>query len=185
MKTYSCGLNWFGPFTTPQQVKEWEESNGNDTYLYLIRGKKKVRNKKVHAYYCGQAYKQSAGKRIRNKHHHIEEVAQAADHLCIYVAKFDGIVPTKKLLDVVENLFISFLFQHLVKEPDTMLNKQRFYKPTNNCYVVNNWFSPSMKEILRYKKDSFCKLIPDTICYYAETGAIYGASKIKHIVDLD
>ena len=21
MKTYSCGLNWFGPFTTPQQVK--------------------------------------------------------------------------------------------------------------------------------------------------------------------
>ena len=111
MKTYSCGLNWFGPFTTPQQVKEWEESNGNDTYLYLIRGKKKVRNKKVHAYYCGQAYKQSAGKRIRNKHHHIEEVVQDADHLCIYVAKFDGIVPTKKLLDVVENLFISFLFQ--------------------------------------------------------------------------
>ena len=41
MKTYSCGLNWFGPFTNIQQVKEWEESNGNDTYLYLIRGKKK------------------------------------------------------------------------------------------------------------------------------------------------
>ena len=104
MKTYSCGLNWFGPFTTPHQVKEWEERNGNDTYLYLIRGKKK----EVRAYYCGQAYKQSAGKRIRNKHHHIEEVAQDTDHLCIYVAKFDGIVPTKKLLDVVENLFISF-----------------------------------------------------------------------------
>ena len=144
MKTYSCGLNWFGPFTNIQQVKEWEESNGNDTYLYLIRGKKKYA-KKVRAYYCGQAYKQSAGKRIRNKHHHIEEVAQAADHLCIYVAKFDGIVPTKKLLNVVENLFISFLFQHLVNEPDIMLNKQSFYKPKNNCYVVNNWFSPSMK----------------------------------------
>ena len=185
MKTYSCGLNWFGPFTNIQQVKEWEDSNGNDTYLYLIRGKKKVGKKKGHAYYCGQAYKQSAGKRIRNKHHHIEEVVQEADHLCIYVAKFDGIVPTKKHLNVVENLFISFLFQHLVKEPDIMLNKQSFYKPKNNCYVVNNWFSPSLKEILRYKKDSFCKLIPDTICYYAETGVIYGASKIKHIVDLD
>ena len=46
MKTYSCGLNWFGPFTTPQQVKEWEESNGNDTYLYLIRGKKKWAKKR-------------------------------------------------------------------------------------------------------------------------------------------
>ena len=41
MKTYSCGLNWFGPFTNIQQVKEWEESNGNDTYLYLLRGNKK------------------------------------------------------------------------------------------------------------------------------------------------
>lgn len=46
MKTYSCGLNWFGPFTNIQQVKEWEESNGNDTYLYLIRGKKKVGKKR-------------------------------------------------------------------------------------------------------------------------------------------
>ena len=45
MKTYSCGLNWFGPFTNIQQVKEWEDSNGNDTNLYLIRGKKKVRKK--------------------------------------------------------------------------------------------------------------------------------------------
>ena len=48
MKTYSCGLNWFGPFTNIQQVKEWEDSNGNDTYLYLIRGKKKYAKKYVH-----------------------------------------------------------------------------------------------------------------------------------------
>ena len=52
MKTYSCGLNWFGPFTNIQQVKEWEDSNGNDTYLYLIRGKKKYA-KKVRASYGG------------------------------------------------------------------------------------------------------------------------------------
>lgn len=45
MKTYSCGLNWFGPFTNIQQVKEWEDSNGNDTYLYLIRGKKSTQKK--------------------------------------------------------------------------------------------------------------------------------------------
>ena len=48
MKTYSCGLNWFGPFTNIQQVKEWEDSNGNDTYLYLNRGKKKYAKKYVH-----------------------------------------------------------------------------------------------------------------------------------------
>ena len=48
MKTYSCGLNWFGPFTNIQQVKEWEDSNGNDTYLYLIRGKKSTQKKYVH-----------------------------------------------------------------------------------------------------------------------------------------
>ena len=52
MKTYSCGLNWFGPFTNIQQVKEWEDSNGNDTYLYLIRGKKKYA-KKIRASYGG------------------------------------------------------------------------------------------------------------------------------------
>ena len=45
MKTYSCGLNWFGPFTYIQQVKDWEDSKGNDTDLDLIRGKKKVRKK--------------------------------------------------------------------------------------------------------------------------------------------
>ena len=66
-----------------------------------------------------------------------------------------------------------------------MLNMQSKKKKKNNCYVVNNWFSPSMKEIIRYKKESFCKLIPDAICFYAETGAIYGASKIKHIVNLN
>ncbi len=43
----------------------------------------------------------------------------------------------------------------------------------------------SYLEIIRYKKETFCKLIPDAICFYAETGAIYGASKIKHIVDLN
>lgn len=184
MNTFSCGLNWYGPFNNLQQVKEWEEKNGDDTYLYLIRGKKK-HAKKVRAYYCGQAYKQSAGKRMRNKHHHIEEVAQAADHLCIYVAKFDGIVPTKKHLNVVENLFISFMYQYLVQEPDIMLNKTSFYKPVNTCYVVNNWFSPSMTEVLRYRKDSFCKLIPDIICFYAETGAIYSAPRITHIANLN
>ncbi len=184
METVACGLNWFGPFSNLQDLKDWESKEGNDTYLYLIRGKKK-NAKKCRAFYVGQAFMQSAGKRMGNKHHHIEEVATQADHLCIYVAKFHDIKPSKKMLNVVENLFISFMYQYLVKAPDVMLNKTSFHKPQSSCYVVNNWYNPNNKEILHYKKDSFCKLIPDVICFYYETGAVYGAQRISFISELN
>ena len=44
----TCPPTLRGPFTNIQQVKEWEESNGNNTYLYLIRGKKKYAKKYMH-----------------------------------------------------------------------------------------------------------------------------------------
>ena len=48
-------LNWYGQFSHPSDVIEWEKKQiGNGrTYLYLFKGKKKNAKTKE-AIYCGQ-----------------------------------------------------------------------------------------------------------------------------------
>lgn len=76
-------LEWYGPFSSPKDVLEWENiqiGNGK-TYLYLFKGKKK--SKRTFSYYCGQAFAQTAGKRLTNKGHHIHEVIERSTN-CQY-----------------------------------------------------------------------------------------------------
>lgn len=103
-------LNWYGPFSHPSDVIEWEKKQiGNGrTYLYLFKGKKKNAKTKE-AIYCGQAARQTAGERLSNKKHHINEVIARKEVLSIWVAKFANRIPKKYDINLAEKMLTSIL----------------------------------------------------------------------------
>lgn len=171
-------LNWYGPFQDLDQLKEWEDREGNDTYLYIFQGKKK-NAKKLTTFYCGQAFAQSAGKRMKNKNHHIEEVYDRPDKLKIWVAKFENIVPKKADVNVVENLFISYMSQCMIEKNEEVANKTALLAPSCQMYIINEWWDKNSDQVYKYKKGSLLSRIPDVIAYYTN-GVLYASNKLSY-----
>ena len=109
-------LEWYGPFPNPQEIVKWEKKNiGNGkTYLYLFKGKKYARRK--YSYYCGQAFEQTAGERMMNNGHHINEVIGRPKDLSIWVAKCQNKRPNKTDVNLVEKLITSVLAQVIIAD---------------------------------------------------------------------
>lgn len=178
-------LQWYGPFHKLDDIRSWESDYGNDTYLYIFKGKKK--NAKKCTYYCGQAFRQSAGKRMKNAYHHVQEVIDRSDVLDIWVGKFLNTVPSKDDVNKVENLLISYMHQHLITRPDEMSNKRNYYRPKSQLYIINEWYDTRTNEIPVYKRGSLCSLLPDVIAHYPhqKTSSVYCAKKLSYITELD
>lgn len=176
-------LRWYGPFPNVDEVKRWEDEEGNDTFLYIFKGMKE-KKKKLVSYYCGQAYQQSVGARLSNQGHHIEEVSSRPEHLNIWVAKFDNKQPSENDVNIVENMLIAFLEQCLVDVTEETLNRQSLSAPKDKVYIINEWYDINSNEISSYAKGSLYNRIPDVISYYPETKALYCSSKISYKADL-
>ena len=179
-------LQWYGPFHDLDSIRKFESDHGNDTYLYIFRGKKK--NAKKYTYYCGQAFKQSAGTRMKNTNHYVKEVIERSDVLDIWVGKFLNTAPSKDDVNKVENLLISFMHQHLITPPDEMSNETNYYCPQCQIYIINEWYDTRTKEIPVYKRGSLCSLLPDVIAHYphneTKTSSVYCAKKLSYIIEL-
>ena len=182
-KNRVCVLCWYGPFKDLAELKEWENKKGNDTYLYIFQGKKK-RAKKTTTFYCGQAFKQSAGTRMKNQNHHIKEVCDRPEDLKIWVAKFENIVPKKTDVNVVENMLISYIYQYMIGKNEEVANKKSLLAPQCQLYIINEWWDKNEKEIGLYPRGSLFSRIPDVIAFYA-TGSLYTSNKISFRKDLN
>ena len=130
-------LEWYGPFSTPNEVIEWEDKQiGNGkTYLYLFKGKKK--SQRTFSYYCGQAFAQTAGKRLTNKAHHIYEVIERQKDLSIWVAKFQNKKPNKQDVNLVEKLITSAMSQVIIEDESAILNQTNKLGPKATVYLIN------------------------------------------------
>ena len=175
-------LSWYGPFQNVQELKEWEDKKGNDTYLYIIRGMKKNKQKLV-TYYCGKAIKQSVGKRQSNSGHHIKELELRPDKLEIWVAKFKNIRPKNADVNIIENMFISYIAQCMIGKNEEIANENNLLAPNSEVYIINEWWDANIEEIETYPRGSLYSRIPDVIAYYPDDrdrhiGSVYTSSKL-------
>lgn len=179
-------LDWYGPFSNPQEVIEWEnEQFGNGkTYLYIIKGKK--RSKRTFSYYCGQAFDQTAGERMTNKGHHINEVIQRQDELSIWVAKFENKKPLKLDVNLIEKLITSAISQVIIADEKAILNQTNKLRPKTHIYLINEWYNPKGAPILNYRNGSIPNLIHDVLICYPDTNRAYlwGNKRIQYINEL-
>lgn len=176
-------LEWYGPFNSPQEVLDWEAKKIGDgkTYLYLFKGKTSAKSRVK--YYCGQAFKQSAGKRLTNKNHHINEIKSELD---IWVAKFQNDTPKKDDVNLVENLVTSVLSQAILADDKAMLNRINKHRPKRIVYLINEWYYPTGDPRMKYQKGSIPCLLHDVlICYpHDDSSSIYGIERTKYINEL-
>lgn len=179
-------LEWYGPFPNPQEVVKWEKKNiGNGkTYLYLFKGKKYARRK--YSYYCGQAFEQTAGERMMNNGHHINEVIGRPKDLSIWVAKFQNKRPNKTDVNLVEKLITSVLAQVIVADEKSVLNRTNMLRPHTQAYLINEWYYPDGAPTLQYRNGTISRMIPDIlICYPDDQKTyIYGNKHTHYISDL-
>lgn len=179
-------LEWYGPFSTPKDVIEWEKmqiGNGK-TYLYLFQGKKK--SKRTFSYYCGQAFGQTAGKRMTNKGHHISDVIDRPNELSIWVAKFQNKKPNKQDVNLVEKLITSTMSQVIIADEKAILNQTNKLRPKSQIYLINEWNKPDGKSILNYPNESIPKLVHDVLICYPDTDKafLWGTKRIQYINEL-
>lgn len=179
-------LEWYGPFSTPQDVIEWErqEIGTNKTYIYLFKGKQCGKHK--FSYYCGQAFKQSAGKRLTNKGHHINDVICRPNDISIWVAKFQNKVPTKMDVNLVEKLITSVITQAIIADEKAVLNRTNKLRPRTNLYLINEWYRPTGEPVMKYNTGSIPSLLSDVlICYsHNDSASIYGNKRTQYINEL-
>lgn len=156
-------LKWYGPFSSKEELAEWELQHGWNFHLYLLHGKKKYA-KTRECYYCGKTIR-TAYKRFNDAGHHIEEI-ENREH-AIYVARFANasIINDKDIL-LVEKLITSYLGSEIGQ--DAMLNKTNFYAP--NCdveiCVISRWYNwRTGKEYRRTPVNSPAHIVPDVMVY--------------------
>lgn len=179
-------LEWYGPFFTPKDVIEWENmqiGNGK-TYLYIFKGKKK--SKRTFSYYCGQAFGQTAGKRMTNKGHHIYEVIDRPNELSIWVAKFQNKKPNKQDVNLVEKLITSTMSQVIIADEKAILNKTNKLRPKSPIYLISEWNRPDGKSILNYQNKSIPQLVHDILICYPDTDKafLWGNKRTQYINEL-
>lgn len=182
-------LEWYGPFNCLQDVCDWEDKNIGrwKTFLYLFQGKKKYAHEKL-AIYCGQAFRQSVGKRLKNKNHHICEVVERRDELEIWVAKFANKKPQKYDVNLVEKVLTSVLDQVIKSDTDEILNETNKLRPKDTAYIINEWYYIDGRARCNYPSKSICSRIPDVLaCYSNEDGKVanvWGCQRMKFIDNL-
>lgn len=180
-------LEWYGPFRNPQEVLEWESKRiGNGkTYLYIFKGKQA--KKRNFSYYCGQAFKQTAGKRLTNKRHHINDVINRPNELSIWVAKFQNITPVKNDVNLVEKLITSVFTQAIITDEKSVLNRTNTLRPRDQIYLINEWYYQNGTPTMQYRNGTIPHMLPDIlICYpHAKSASIYGNKHIQYIHELD
>ena len=182
-------LKWYGPFHNSQEVIEWEnkEIGNGKTYLYIFKGKKSYKHK--FSYYCGQAFKQSSGKRMTNKRHHINDVKSRPSELKIWVAKFANLNRPRKVdVNIAEKLITSVISQVIITDESAVLNQTNKLRPRKHIYLINEWYYKNGYPMKQYREGAICKMLPDVLICYPDSDEkrdyIWGSRCIRYINEL-
>jgi len=173
-------IKWYGPFSTRKDLKKWEKERDEVFNLYIFQAQRQgVKDK----YYCGMTFKQTVGGRMGNHDHHIHDFEDEKTVLKIWIGTIANIKAKEPDVRICENIITSELAylgvgeKHL--ENDT--NKQ---PPVNNVYIIHEWWKKNGDELLRRTKGSVPDVVPEVMEFYSETQALYGAMRLKHLIDL-
>ena len=174
-------IKWYGPFSSKEELKDWEDKLSESFNLYAFHAKNKDKQDK---YYCGMTYKQTVGKRMRNHDHHIHDFENdKTQELQIWIGRIANIKPAETDVRICENLITSELACIGVGEKN-LENKTNKKPPVCDVYIINEWWKKNQEEIKKKIKGSIPATIPEVMIYYSETHSLYGANILKWIGDL-
>lgn len=174
-------IKWYGPFTTRELLRQWEDCRSEVFNLYIFQAKRKRTKDK---YYCGMTYKQTVGERMSNSNHHIHEFEdERTVGLQIWIGTIANMKARKSDVCICENIITSELANIGVGEKN-LKNKTNKKPPVNNVYLINEWWKTNDDEIKKCPQGSVPAIIPEVMEYYSETNALYGVNKLKYIGDL-
>lgn len=171
-------IRWYGPFENRKLMKEWEDKRHETFNLYVFQANKKGRKDR---YYCGMAFRQSVGERMRNANHHIHDFENdKSTSLQIWIGTIVNKKAKKVDVSVCENLITSELASIGVGERflENGTNKK---PPLSNVYILNEWWKTNGDELLIKRKNSVPSAIHEAMAYFSETKTLYGAKKLKEI----
>lgn len=174
-------IRWYGPFSSKEELKEWEEDRSEVFNLYVFQAKQIGKRDK---YYCGMTFKQTVGKRLTNHDHHIHDFENKRNVvLQIWIGTIANVKANEYDIRVCENIITSELANIGIGEKD-LENRTNKKPPLNNVYIINEWWKTNDDEIKKKTLGSVPGVIPEVMAYYEQTQALYGITRLKHMGDL-
>ena len=173
-------IKWYGPFKNLDTIKDWEIEQPFKCSLYLIQGKRKYA-KTRDRYYCGMSSERKVFERLRDNNHHIGEIKRLGS---IYVGFLANIKrPNKSQIKLAEKLLTACLTD--LVGVDNVLNITNTLFPSENVFVINEWWKTSGESIWeRRPKNAPSNIIPDVLTYRINDNNeidLYGCKKLKRI----
>ena len=174
-------VKWYGPFTSVDEEKAWEEKQKFNCSLYLLHGMLKYAKSKE-TYYCGMSTR-SVYERFRDKGHHIEEIKDRLNSIYVgCISNYKNVDRSQILL--VEKLITATLADELGEK--SLLNATNFRFPDENVYVISEWYKPyGDNEVWeRQPKNAPSHMVPDVlVSHLREDGYIdlFGSKKLKRL----
>lgn len=190
-------IRWYGPFSSRKQLQDWEYKQKDCFFLYLFQGKKRKNGR--FRYYCGMTYHRTksdacVANRMNDGNHHIHDFeSKHPETITIWVGTFANVSrPNKSEVRLCEKMLTSVLtnIELDVKEHENKTNKK---PPQETVYIINEWYHVKKNRDGTYKdhedyesksKVTIPNKVPDVMCFFTETGCLYGAKKLKCIAQL-
>ena len=191
-------IRWYGPFSSRQSLKEWEYKQRDCFYLYLFQGKR--RNRKRYKYYCGMTFDRKktiacVANRMRDADHHIHQFEEERpNEISIWIGTFANISrPKKSDVKLCEKMLTSEL-ANIELDDNESENKTNKRPPRENIFIINEWFdirtgsdenSDDYDDFESNDKNVIPNKVPDVMCYYYKTKALYRANKLQYVPNID
>lgn len=174
-------IKWYGPFSSKEELKEWEDSRSEKFNLYVFQAKQTGKRDK---YYCGMTFRQTVGKRLKNHDHHVHDYENIKNVILqIWIGTIANVKAKEHDVRICENIITSELANISIGEKD-LENKTNKKLPINNVYIINEWWKKNNDEIKRRIRGSVPDVIPEVLAYYGQHQTLYGIAKLKHIGEL-
>ena len=183
MKIYV--VNWFGPFSSIEDVEKWEKKNNENCNFYLIDGY--FPRSKVLRYYCGQTKREGVHCRLKDKSHPINDFKKISEIWIGFLVNSDG---EKDEINIVEKMATSVLAKKIGDK--YMVNKTNKSFPKTDVCLINEWKKKDKSSWKQCKfEESVMKIIPDVMLhkyvyekdYEMKHHIIKGSEKMKILID--
>ena len=176
-------IQWFGPFNSKEDLKDWEIKQKDRFYLYLFQGKRTGKHK--YKYYCGSTYDRKnyvscVFRRLGDSNHHIHQFEEERrDSILIWV----GIIanrdhPSRKEVLLCEKMLICEMAQ-LEIEDEAIENVTNTLPPKENVYIISEWYNSERSEYRPKFQVYIPNIVPDVIKYYAPKNYLYRSKHLK------
>ena len=173
-------IEWYGPFSSKELLKKWEDKRPEVFNLYAFQAKQKNRKDK---YYCGMTFKQTVGNRLRNHDHHIHDFEDGKTELKIWIGTIANVRAKEDNVRVCENIITSVLAKISVGEK-YLENRTNKKPPVNDVFIINEWWKTNGEELKKRPSGSLPAVIPEVMEYYSEKKSLYGIKKLKELGEL-